>query len=220
MSTVSDIVEGGLRLIGIRDLTDEDRQAEAIEALNSMLSAWRKDFHHAPVEQNYPLVAGTNRYTIGASGDFNTARPMEIVSAFIRDSAGYDYEVKTDLSKKDYDLIYDKDAPARPSSLYYAKENPLGVIYLNSDPVDAETLYISSIKPYDEYATLADTFLLPKEYEDPVKVFLAIRLAPEYNIEPSTYVVQQYSIYKDMIESENSKPVKNSEVPIELRRCS
>ena len=220
MATVSDIVTGGLRLIGIRDLTDEDRITEAIDALNSMLTAMRKDFHHSPVEEIFPLVVGTNEYTIGTGGTFNTSRPIDIISAFIRDTSGNDHEVRTDLSKKDYDLIYDKDATARPNALYYAKENPLGIIYLNSDPSEVENLYISSIKPYAEYTAMTDTFLLPLEYEDPIKYYLAVRLAPEYLIEPSTYVVQQYAMYKDMIEAENSRPVTKATLPIELRRCN
>jgi hypothetical protein len=219
MATVNDICVKALRLIGIRDFTDTDRQDEALAALNALLTSWRLSMHHAMIEESFPLVAGTNSYTIGSGGDVDTARPIRILSAYIRDSSGLDHSVNVNMSKYDYDKIYDKDASERPTKLYYARENPLGIIYFNSNPESVETCYISSLKPYDVYTALTDTFLLPVEYEKAVHYNLAIDLAPEYWQEPSIYVVQQAQILKDEIESENSI-VPNAEIPTELRNCS
>jgi hypothetical protein len=218
MTTVSQVCEGALRLFGIRDFTDTDRQAEAIAALNSMLTSWRLDLHHSLITQSFSLVAGTSSYTIGAGGVINSARPIKIISAYIRDSSGLDYPLDTKLSKEDYNLIDDKDIPGRPEKLYYEKANPLGIIYFDSAPSEVETCYISSLKPYDEYVTLADVFLLPIEYEEAVKHNLAVRLAPEYFMEVSSTVVALAIQLKDEISNENMEPTPISEIPVELLR--
>lgn len=221
MATIDDIIQGAGRLIGIRDWTDSDRQDEALAALNGLLQSMRRSMHHAPVEENFTLTASTSEYTIGSGGDFDTDRPIRIISAFIRNSDDNDYHLDI-ISKEDYDKIFDKDVDERAEKLYYAPENSSGLakIFLNSAYSTAEDLYISSIKPYDSYSLWTNTFLLPVEYEDPIKYLLAIRLAPEYNLEPSGYVTQQAGIYQALIETENSEPPPLAEIPVELRRAS
>jgi hypothetical protein len=83
-----------------------------------------------------------------------------------------------------------------------------------------ETCYISSLKPYDSYATLAETFLLPKEYEKAVIYNLAMDLSPEYWSEIDQNVMAQAIALKNEIVDENAHPPVVSEMPIELRRCN
>jgi hypothetical protein len=220
MSLISEICERSLRLLGIRDFSDTDRQEEAIEALNSMLASWREDLHHSPVQDSFTLTAGTPSYTIGSGGTVDTARPVKILSGFIRDSNGGDYPINTELSRIEYEAIHDKDAPGRPGAIYYDKGNTLGLgtIYFDTAPVDAETCYILSLKPYDEYTDLTDTFLLPVEYEEAVIFNLAVRLAPEYFMDPTQFVNGEAQRLKEEISSSNFTPTPVLEIPMELRR--
>ena len=216
MATVQNIIERSLRLLGIRDFSDTDRQSEAIEALNTLLTSLRLEMHHSLILEDFTLVAGTSSYTIGTGGTIDTDRPIRILSCYIRDTSGNDHEVFTEMSKYDYDKIYDKDAQGRPQNLYYEKSNPLGIIYFDTAPTDAETCYIRSLKPYTVYTDLTDTLLLPLEYEKTLVYNLAIDLAPEYWLEPSAYVTQQAAQLKNDIENENLNPSPTAYLPNEI----
>lgn len=205
MATVNDICQGGLRLIGIRDFSDTDRQEEAIDMLNTMLTSWRKWLHPTLTEDTHTLSAGTESYTIGSGQTIDTVRPINIVSAFIRDSSGYDHDVAVNLTKKEYDDVYDKDASSRPNKLYYDKGTTAGTIYFDTAPSAAETLYLYSVKPFTEYSATTDTFLLPVEYEQMVRYNFAIMIAPEYSIQPLDIVYVKAQELLMEIANENFK---------------
>jgi hypothetical protein len=218
MATVQDICERSLRTIGIRDFTDTDRQTEAISALNSMLTSWRKELHPVTINESFTVTSGTGSYTIGATGVYVTDRPIKIISAYIKDSSGMDHEVDTTMTQEEYNEIYNKTQTGRPERLYYHKSNALGIIYFDLVPSDTETLYISSLKPYATYTALSDTFLLPLEYEEMVVMNLALRLAPEYFMEAPQTVITLASQLREEIGNENMEPVPLAKMPSELLR--
>lgn len=206
MALVSDIVYGGLRLCGIRDTSDATLMAQALSNFNMMIASWESILHYAPTEEEFDLTVGTSSYTIGDGGAFDTVRPIEIVSAFIRDDSDNDHIVDI-ITKEDYDRIYDKDESQRPYKLYYAPENTLGIIYFNTAPSTVETFYIASIKPYVAYAALDETLLEPVEYEEALKYNFAVNIAPEYNVS----VLQSVSNRAEVLK--NSLAIRNSHVP-------
>ena len=216
MAIVSDIVYGGLRLIGIRDTSDATKMAQALTAFNEMIASWEAILHYAPTEENWTLTASTESYTIGSGGDFDTTRPIKIVSAFIRDSDNNDHPLDI-ITKKDYDKIYDKDKDQRATELYYAPENTLGIIYLNSAYSTAEDLYLSSVKPYPAYSALSDTLLEPIEYETALRFNFAVAIAPEYNTVPLPFVSNFAEVLKMSLVNRNFK-VSKAEYDITLRR--
>jgi hypothetical protein len=218
MATIQDICNRALGTLGIRDFTDTDRQTEAISALNSMLTSWRKELHPVTINESFAVTSGTGSYTIGATGVYVTDRPIKILSAYIKDSSGMDHKVDVNLTQEEYNEIYDKTQTGRPESLYYHKANPLATIYFDSIPSDTETLYISSLKPYATYTTLADTFLLPLEYEEMVVMNLALRLAPKYFMEAPQTVMALAIQLKEEIGNENMEPVPLAKMPSELLR--
>ena len=206
MALVSDVIYGALRLCQIRDTSDIARLTEALDSLNLMLRTWEESMI-IPTREALTLISAQNEYTIGTGGDFNTTRPLSIMSAFIRDSAGTDYPLEVSLSPIDYGLITDKDTAARPYKLYYAPgfTGELGTIYFDSAPVTAETLYLTSYKGFTPYTALADTIVQPPEYEKAMRYYLAIDLAPEYGMIPDPTIIQQALIMKNNIEVRNSK---------------
>ena len=101
MATIAEIIEAAQRLCGIRDTTDTTRLNEGLKAFNIMLTSWEEILQYAPVEESaHTLTVGTQSYTIGTGGDIDTARPTNIVSAFIRDSSGNDYSLNIISVKK------------------------------------------------------------------------------------------------------------------------
>jgi hypothetical protein len=219
MATVNNIVTRALRICGIRDTSNATLMAEGLEAFNTMISSWEEMLQYAPIEEDaLTLTAGTESYTIGSGGDIDATRPMRPISAFIRDSDSYDHPVEVILSKREYDEIYDKDISGRPDALYYAAEYPLGILYLNKAPDAAESLYISSYKPFTAYDNLTDTLLMPLEYEKALIYNLAVDLAPEYNVQLITTVVEQAVILKNEISRRNTRLVPSAKFDPMLRR--
>lgn len=217
MAIVSDIVYAALRKIGIRDTSNTTRMAEALSCFNNMLSSWHESII-VPTSESFTLTVGDAEYTIGSGGDFNTVRPTKIISAYIRSTDNYDYPVDCYTSRQDYDRIAEKNLDGRPSNLLYVLEYPLGKIYFDSEPESAETFYLTSVKPYAAYTTLADTILQPVEYENAMIYNLAVELAPEYNqIAPNT-VIEMAVILKNDITNRNAQPVPEVEFPSEILR--
>lgn len=216
MALVSDIVYPALRLMGIRDTTNATRMAEAVTALNNMLSSWDESLLINTTE-SLTLTAGDAEYSIGDGGDFDTVRPIRIESAFIRDSANYDYELDVYYSREEFNRLEEKNTDGRPSALLYELEYPLGKIYFDSEPESAETLYLTSKKPLQPYTALTDTILQPFEWEKAMIYNLAVDLAPEYNQQLLQTVIEQSMILKNQIFIRNVQ-VPDMEYDIALRR--
>jgi hypothetical protein len=218
MSTVNDIVTSSLRKIGMRDTTNTTLLANGLTALNNLLSSWEEILIPYTTVDSLTLIAGTNSYTIGVGGTINTTRPTSIVSAYIRNSDGYDFDVNVKLSRKDYDLVYDKDFAGRPTGLFYNPTNPLGTIYFDSSPSEVETFYMTSYKPISPYVALTDTILQPLEYEKAMIYNLAIDLAEENNIQAIQSVYQQAQILLNKITTRNSEPTSKAKLDLGLYR--
>lgn len=208
MATVIDVVEGALRKLGIRDFSNPQKMAEAVSILNFMLAS-RDEALLTEITESFTLTAGTASYTIGTGGTFNSARPLNIKSAFIRTSDNYDYEVNVYYTRKEYNRVAQKSLDGRPANLLYERSFPLGVITFDTEPL-AETFYMTSLKPLSEYTDLEDTILQPDEQLNEIIYSLAIELAPEYNQTPNQLVVEQSVLLKEPIVRRNSQPVPNA----------
>lgn len=184
MGTVQvDVLEPALRKLHIWS-PDTTELSNALSAFNSMVSSLSAEDVFLPfyTRENFTLTAAKGTYTWGSGGDFGTTRPEEVVSAFIRDTNGNDYEVETNMSLEEYNLILDKDVAARPERLLYLREYPLGKIVFDSAPTTAEDLYIDTLKQIAELATVGDTLTIPPEYKEFFIFNLAVRMTPEFDV--------------------------------------
>ena len=192
--TATTLIKSSLRAIGaiatgISPTADE--LADGLEALQFLLrdliTKGRAIF--AVEVENFALTAGTASYTIGSGGDFNTDRPARIEAAYVRsDSIDYRLEI---VGQSKYASVAGKDSPsATPSLIWY---NPAygadarGTIYVW--PPGSGTLYIHSLKPISEPASVGSDVELPPEYDPFIKWALACELAPEYGKEPTPYMM-------------------------------
>jgi hypothetical protein len=214
--TVLELVTEALRKTGSRDTTNTTLLANGLTGLNRLLSSWDEILIPYTTVDSLALTAGTASYTIGVGGAIDTVRPLSIVSAYLRSSDGYDYDINVKLSRKDYDLVYDKDFAGRPTALYYNASNPLGYIYFDSAPSEADTFYMTSYKPITTYTALTDTILQPVEYEKAMIYNLAIDLAEENSIQLLPSVFQQAKILLDKITTRNSEPTSVAKLDMAL----
>lgn len=207
---VQELLKAAIRKTGAADLRSEPEPEEyqnALDAINGMLKSWavRGLVTYHIVSENFSLVAGQSSYTIGATGNFNTSRPNQLVGGFIRDSNGTDYPFLI-IDREKYNSIPVKTLSARPEELYFYPTFPLAIIYTDTAPDQVYTLYLDSLKPLTEL-TLEAELNLPPEYEEPLIYNTAIRLCPDYHVEPSRVVV---TIAAESLKALSIQPVPES----------
>jgi hypothetical protein len=216
MATVKDIITGAMRLCRIFDTENPTKLADGLTDFNTFLSSLEEDIIF-PTLENFSLTSGTESYTMGSGGDFDTTRAISIISAYIRDTDNQDHELDVDLAKIDYDKIIDKDALIRPTQLFFLYDYPLGTIYFNSAPL-AETLYLTSLKPVANYTSITDTIIQPPEFLKFLKYNLALDIAPTYGMKLQPSVIQQAVLTKEIIRNRYAQPVPEAKFDSALLR--
>lgn len=116
--------------------------------------------------------------TIGPGAMIDTARPLNILSAFVRVS-NIDYPVAV-INIEQYELITLKQVNGPwPRALYYQSLNPIGIINLWPKPSSGEIhLYASQVFP--RFVTMNDTINFPQGYAMWMRWSLAELLMPAY----------------------------------------
>ncbi len=189
MTTGNDLVCGALRVISSLSPGEAIPGAEAdnaLQVLNWMMAAWSAESLMPPYRtlESFPLTIGKTTYVIGQTGsvDFNTVRPDEITWAYRRDFNNIDYPLAL-INKELYNSLQMKSLDALPYQLYYDTQYPNGIIYIWPADMQADTLFIESLKPVNQFTTLQTVMNLPGEYQEAIKYLLAKRLAVEYGFE-------------------------------------
>ena len=188
MATVQELIKAAFRKVGAISTgqTPSDGELQdALDDLNRMLETWstREILTYVSTSENFSMVAGTASYTMGSSGTASSTRAKKILDAFVRDSSNYDHSVRI-IGEGEYNAVKSKTTQSRPNRLFYDPEYPLGVINLYPVPNAAETMYIESQKLlHTAFTALTTTVSLPGEYEEAIIYNLAVRLAPEHELE-------------------------------------
>jgi hypothetical protein len=182
MTTALDIITKALQKNGVlvkSETPASDEADDALDTLNAMISAWSNDsmFIYARTEENFPLVAGTATYTIGTSQTFNTARPMELISSYVRQGVT-DYNL-TKIPDETYYGIIDKSTRSIPRFINFTNGFPTATIKLWPVPDTTYTIYLLTEKELSSF-TLNQTVSLPPGWEQALIYNLAVLLAPEY----------------------------------------
>jgi hypothetical protein len=156
-----------------------DEANDGLDALNALISSLSNDsmMIYGRTEDNTTLVAGTAEYTIGTSQTINTARPVYIVEAHVRQGSS-DYSI-TSITDEAYQGIVDKSAQGMPIFYNYTNGFAAGKIKLWPTPDTAYTLYLLSEKPLSSL-TLNQTISLPPGWERYLIHKLGVELAPDY----------------------------------------
>lgn len=222
MTTATDLISRSLRLLGVvgqgrRTLTANESN-DGLEALNAMLDSFSLErmMVYQILQENFPITAGTADYSIGTGGDFNTARPIKVDSAFIRDGS-------TDLpvliiDRDAYDSVSVKSSTSRPQYLFYDTQYPLAYIRLLYVPDASYTLFISSWQPLQRFANATEDLALPPGYERMIAYNLAIELSAEFGVDASREVIALASQSKSIIKRINAPaPILNPSEPYAIR---
>ena len=185
-TTVFDLIKGALRplnvLTGNTTLTDEEAQ-DALEALNWMLDSWSNQpqaiFHTQRITGD--LTSGKNPHTIGPGGDLDAQRPTRVIAASLH-VVNVDYPLAM-LQADDYESIRLKNlSTAWPVYGYLEQTFPLASLWLWPIPT-GNSIALQCEFPLLGFDRLTDEVILPPGYADAIRYNLALRLAPEYQVE-------------------------------------
>ena len=180
--TANDIIDAAYRKVRI-NAPSGDADANALESLNNMISAWGTRFAvPCNVREGFDLIVGTAEYTIGSGGDFDTVRPMLINSAYLVNPDGHSYPLQV-ISGKDYNRIGSKTQDGRPTKVYYINEYSLVKVIFNKEADAVYTVHFDFIKNFTEFATIGAAVVLPNEYKEALIYNLAIKLAEDNSVE-------------------------------------
>lgn len=183
MTTARNIITRALQRNGVLTKNESpsgDEANDGLSILNDLMESWSNDslLIYARLSESFPLVSGQSTYTIGTGGNFNTDRPLQILTAFTRiGSTDYDISIIPDIA---FDGILQKDISSSiPDVMTYESGFPLGTIKIYPVPTTG-TLHIRSEKLLANFATLDTDVQLPPGWRRALRYNLAIELAGEY----------------------------------------
>lgn len=211
-----ELLKSSMRLIKAIAAGEAPTAAEAadgLEAFNLMLGEWHNDGLLSLIErQSFVTSAGNSSYVIGSGQTWDGNKPLKIISAVCKNSNGDEYVLRV-IGDTEYNEIYDKDAQGRPSVLYYLPGSATGTIYLNDVPDGIYTITLVSQKAFTPIASITTTLDFPDGYLSAFKYALAVEIAPEYEKEPSPFIMRQAEKKKALIKSSNTRKSNRIKFP-------
>lgn len=184
--------------------------ADGITTLNELLDSWSQDGLHVPTARRevFNLTGGQASYTMGIGGDFETARPVEIVEAAVLiEGSEYPLEILRNVEK--WSEVSTKSFAGQPCKLFAEGAYPLETLKLYPVPSQAYQLVLYSNVPHQQYASGLADLVVPGGYSRALRYNLAIDLGTEYiEASPDVKAIAQDS--KTIIERRAIKPVYSS----------
>ena len=212
MGTANQIITDSLKLLGILevgDAADSDQAADGLRSLNLLIDSLANErlMLFQLVERTKALTEGTGAYTIGASGDIDTTRPVRIESAWTRDANDLDCPIEI-IKNQEWSLITLKSlGNTNPMYLYYRPAYPQGTIELWPLPGAGLTLYLQVWDQLTQFATLTTSASFPPGYERFLIYNLAIEEAPMYGVSVKPEVAKIARDSKTWLKTVNAKDV-------------
>lgn len=209
--TTTQIITSAYRKTGNLSPTTAQKTAalEDFQSLLGILSIGTM-IPYLTTEDDLTLEIGKLEYTIGSGGDFDTPRPIKIISGYLKDSDGLDYTLRVIMKLDEYNAIPDKTITTRPERLHYLPAFPLATIYFDAESDAAYTFTMQSWKPLLEVAIDTEV-IMPEEYRLFFIYNLAVLLAHDKNVDLSASVFRVANDTMKAVKRNNSK-IETAEV--------
>ena len=195
MTTARDLLTRAFRvarIVGEDATPGASMLNDAFSDLNELIDTWSNErlfVYDIALVGPFATVAGTASYTVATSATWNTPRPLQIESAFIRIS-GVDYGI-TFKPPEWYEGLPNKAVQDLPNYAYYETAYPSAKIWLYPTPDAAYSVYLSKQTLVSTLATLDTSFSVPPGYLRALRLTMACELAPQYNTPISSDVKEQ-----------------------------
>ena len=211
MSTVRDIINGAMRLLGVlsRGQTLQDGiEQDCLVVLNELLEAW--SIEHLMVyafnRATYSLVPSTSSYTLGAAGTLVGTRPSYVEGAKVI-PVGTTTEVDLELlTPTQWQNISLKSTQGTfPTALFADPGTTTWALEVWPVPTTAATLVLYTRDPITAFTSVGQTITLPPGYTEALKYGLAKKFAPEVGREAPPDVMQGAADAKARIKTINKE---------------
>lgn len=212
MATVRDLISRSLRLIqaiGQSEVPDTEEANDALDTLNDMLDAWGLSPLMLPFTASamYSTVPNQKVYSIGAGGDWNGPRPININYAMLRLNDALDIPIRL-LENQQYGETPMKGILSpQPTSLYYEAQYPLGFVSLYPVPSEVVGIVLSYSATFAQVTLDTPTDTLAPGLRKAIRYNLAVELAPEYDKAASASIREIAKSSLAAIKSANLKPL-------------
>ena len=214
MTTALDLITGAMDdagIIGVGQTPLAEDTNKALTRLNAMIAQWSRRrwlvYHLVDV-----VFTGTGAlsYSIGPGGDINASRPDRIEAGYFRQLAGLpgnnvDYPLYVLQSREDYNQIVLKTMTSVPAYVFYDSDFPLGHVYVWPLPNSTYEMHLSVKPPLQSFPTLDTTFNLPPEYEECIRLNLAVRLRVAYQLGPDAGLIGLAKVALNTIKNTNAQ---------------
>jgi hypothetical protein len=204
MATYQNLVDGALRICGAlasgASPTSQEN-TDYLQVLNELLAGWSAKLGPVFSEtiESLTWTGGQSSRTIGTSGNFNTARPQQVLAAYYRDSSSIDNPIRL-ITHQEYQALWDK-SEAQDIPLYVAYQptnsSNQGTLFVWPVPASDWTFRLVSLKPLGAVSALSDTVTLPPGYEEAIRWNLAVVFGPENGaqLSPTVFEKAQDSLF-------------------------
>ncbi len=187
MVSVLNMLTDSMQDAGIIAVGETPTAAEAqkgLRLLNRMLDTWSTEslVIYNQVQEVFSLTAGLQTYTIGAGGDFDTARPITIYDAYMRDTNGNDIEIAIWDAQQYAQIISKPITGTIALGIYYNSGYPLSEITLWPVVQDSSyRLVLWSWKLLSNFTSLTDNISFPPGFENAIEANLAAVFCAAFN---------------------------------------
>lgn len=165
--------------------------SDALTVLNAMLDSWSVSrlYIYQLLEENFPLTIGQTTYTMGPGGNFNTTRPNDIQSLYVRYN-GIDYPIKQIDNDAYSDIALKNTIAGIPQFMYYDPQNPTGELNFWPAPFANMSVYIQTPSQMTQFHDLVTDVAFPAGYQEAITYSLALRIAAEWGLPPNPSLMQ------------------------------
>lgn len=211
MPTANQIIESALQKLGMLNVGETANTDDAnlcLTRLNSLVDAWENDnlYSYTTVDTIFTLPANTTSRTIGASQQINVTRPVKILPGCFSRLDSIDYPL-TPVTEAEYNSIALKStySTTAPAVCFYDGGVPTGNVYFWPPPAEAVEVHLITPEAGGAAASLLTNFVFPPGYQRALEYNLAVEVAPDFNVEPSKFVVAAAANSIRMLRRTNSR---------------
>jgi hypothetical protein len=221
--TSLDLISSALRLIGVLASGEPASASDASDSLmilNQMVDSWQAErlMIYTIAITTFSLVVGQQTYTLGAGGDFNTARPARIENYTIINLSNPAMPLELpliSLTDSEWAAIPVKNIPSSlPRNVYNDGSFPLSNLSYYPIPNINVNANIYAWQPLSQFVDLSSTqYSFPPAYLRAIRYNLAVDLAAEFPGNPQSLpIVSQIAVQSKAV-------IKSFNTPILDLRC-
>jgi len=214
MTTALDLITGAMDdagIIGVGQTALAEDTNKALSRLNAMIAQWSR--RRWMVYHLIDLVftgTGALSYSIGPGGDIAQPRPDRIEAGYFRQIVGVsgnfiDYPLIVLQSREDYNRITLKTLASFPSYVWYDSAFPTGNIFVWPLPDATYEMHLSVKPTLQTFPALSTEFNLPPEYEECIRLNLAVRLRVAYQLPPDAQLIALAKVALNTIKNTNAQ---------------